>query len=72
VCPDSLCGTQRLSPNTVTHFRAERILRQEINRNGKPTLELCLESEESEEADAAIEFNEQVDIATVAGLITRD
>jgi hypothetical protein len=47
-------------------------LRHEINRNAKPSLELCLESEESEEADAAIESNEQVDIAAVAGLIARD
>ena len=47
-------------------------MRYEINRNAKPRLELCLESDEGEEADAAIKFNEQVDVAAVAGLVARD
>jgi hypothetical protein len=47
-------------------------LRHQINRNAKPRLELCLESDEGEEADAAIEFNEQVDVAAVASLVARD
>jgi len=47
-------------------------LRHEINRNAEPRLELCLESDEGEEADAAIKFNEQVDIAAIAGLVASD
>ncbi len=47
-------------------------MRHEINLNAKPRLELCLESDEGEETDAAIEFNEQVDIAAVASLVARD
>jgi len=46
-------------------------LGHEVNRSAEPRLELGLESDEGEEADAVIEFNQQVDITAVVSLIAR-
>ena len=68
----SLGGNNRLAKDSIAELRLEGCRRHEIDAMPDKLSEMSLQADELEKANRAVEFDEEVNIAILASLISRE